>query len=121
MCIQDNYVNYLGCILDIDLSGESMAMKVLGKVNARTKFLARHVSFLDKQLMKLLASCLVSCHFDYACISWMSDLSHGWLDKLSQNKLIRLVSGFSRFTHVEVSHFKCLDWLPIDSRLEYIK
>ncbi len=45
-------VNYLGCILDNDLSGVSMAMKVLGKVNARTKFLARHVSFLDKQLMK---------------------------------------------------------------------
>ncbi len=98
-------------------------MKVLGKVNARTKFLARHVSFLGKQLLKLLASCLVSCHFDYACISWMSDLSRGWLDKLqkSQNKLIRLVSGFSRFTHVEASHFKCLDWLPIESRLEYIK
>ncbi len=116
-------VNSLGCILDNDLSGVSMAMKVLGKVNARTKFLARHVSFLDKQLMKLLASCLVSCHFDYACISWMSDPSRGWLDKLqkSQNKLIRLVSGFSRFTHVEVSHFKCLDWLPIKSRLEYIK
>ncbi len=112
-------VNYLACILDSDLSGVSMAMKVL--VNARNTFLARHVSFLDKQLMKLLASCLVSCHFDYACISWMSDLSRGWLDKLSQNKLIRLVSGFSRFTHVEVSHFRCLDWLPIESRLEYIK
>ncbi len=51
----------------------------------------------------------------------MSDLSRGWLDKLSQNKLLRLVSGFSRFTHVEVSHFKCLDWLPIESRLEYMK
>ncbi len=69
-----------------------MAMKVLGKVNARTKFLARHVSFLDKQIMKLLALCLVPCHFEYACISWMSDLSRGWLDKLqkSQNKLLRL-------------------------------
>ncbi len=22
---------------------------------------------------------------------------------------------------MEVSHFKCLDWLPIESRLEYIK
>ncbi len=102
-----------------------MAIKVLGKVNARIKFLARYVSFLDKQNIKLPASCLVSCHviFEYACISWMSDLSRGWLDKLqkSQNKLIRLVSGFSRFTHVEVSHLKCLDWLPIESRLEHIK
>ncbi len=30
-------VNYLGCILDNDLSGVSMAMKVLGKVNDRNK------------------------------------------------------------------------------------
>ncbi len=52
----------------------------------------------------------------------MFDRSRGWLDKLqkSQNKLIRLVSGFSCFTHVEVSHFKCLDWC-IESRLECIK
>ncbi len=57
-------VNYLGCVLDNDLSGVSMAMKVLGKVNARTKFLARHVSFLDKQIIKLLASCLVGLGID---------------------------------------------------------
>ncbi len=52
----------------------------------------------------------------------MFDRSRGWLEKLqkSQNKLIRLVSGFSRFTHVEDSHFKCLDWY-IERRLECIK
>ncbi len=32
----------------------------------------------------------------------------GWISYLRIN-VIRLVSGFSRFTHVEVSHFKCLD------------
>ncbi len=79
-------VNYLGCILDNDSNGVSMAMKVLGKVNSRNKCLARHVSFLDKQIMKLLASCLVSCHFDYACISWMSDLSRGWLCSISKTE-----------------------------------
>ncbi len=53
----------------------------------------------------------------------MSDLSRGWLDKLqkSQNKLIWLVLGFSRFTHVDVSHFKHIDWLPKENRLEHIK
>ncbi len=61
-CLISNRISviYLGCVLDNDLSGVSMAMKVLGKVNARTKFLARHVSFLDKQIIKVLASCLVS-------------------------------------------------------------
>ncbi len=43
-------VNYLGCVLDNDLSGVSMAMKVLGKVKARTKFLGRLVDFLNTQL-----------------------------------------------------------------------
>lgn len=46
-----------------------MAMKVLGKVNSRTKFLARYVGIPDKQNIKLLASCLILCHFEYACIS----------------------------------------------------
>ena len=59
-----NSVNYLGCVLDNDLSGASMAMKTLGKVNVRTKLHARYVSFLGKQNLKLLASCLVQCHFE---------------------------------------------------------
>lgn len=33
--------------LDTNLSGTSIALKVLGKVNARIKFLARHASSLD--------------------------------------------------------------------------
>ena len=36
---QHSKVTYLGCILDNDLSGESMATKVLRLVNNRLKFL----------------------------------------------------------------------------------
>jgi len=44
-CVISNIttVNHLGFVLDNDLSGTSMAMKVLGKVNAKTKFLAKCV------------------------------------------------------------------------------
>ncbi len=38
-------VNYLGCILDNNLSGVNMAWKVLWKVNARIKYIARYTSF----------------------------------------------------------------------------
>ena len=38
---QHSKVTYLGCILDNDLSGESMATKVLSLVNSRLKFLYR--------------------------------------------------------------------------------
>ena len=32
-------VRYLGCILDESLSGESMALNVIDKINSRLKFL----------------------------------------------------------------------------------
>lgn len=53
-CVLSNRttVNYLGCVLDSDLSGASMAMNIFWKVNARTKFLARCGSFLDKHNLK---------------------------------------------------------------------
>ena len=61
-------VSYLGCILDGSLGGVSRANKVLGKVNARTKFLARKSKLLDKDSMRVLATALIQCHLDYACI-----------------------------------------------------
>lgn len=52
----------------------------------------------------------------------MSDLSQVWLDKLqkSLNKLIRLVLSFNSFAHVDVSYFRHLDWLPIESRVAHV-
>ena len=38
---QHSKVTYLGCILDEDLSGQSMVTKVIGKINCRMK-----ISFL---------------------------------------------------------------------------
>ena len=38
-------VKYLGCILDENLSGESMALNVIDKVNSRLKFLNRQNRF----------------------------------------------------------------------------
>ena len=62
-------VIYLGCILGGILGGVSMANKLLGKVNARTKFLARKSKLLDKDSMKVLATALIQCYFDYASTS----------------------------------------------------
>ena len=38
---QHEMVEYLGCLLDANLSGESMATKVLKKINAKLQFLYR--------------------------------------------------------------------------------
>ena len=71
---QHSKVTYLGCVLDEDLSGESMATKVMGNINGRIKFLYRKNRFLDSPLRRLLCNALVQPHFDYACSAWYPNL-----------------------------------------------
>ena len=68
-------VKYLGCILDQSLSGESMALNVIDKVNSRLKFLHRQNCFLTLPLRKLLCNAMIQPVFDYACTAWFSNLS----------------------------------------------
>ena len=42
---QHSKVTYLGCILDDTMSGESMALKVINKINSRLKLLHRKNQF----------------------------------------------------------------------------
>ena len=52
-------VKYLGCILDQSLSGESMALNVIVKVNSRLKFLHRQNRFLTPPLSRLFCNALI--------------------------------------------------------------
>ena len=87
---QHNKVTYLGCILDSNLSGESMATKVLGLVNGRLKFLYRKQRFLTFSLRRLFCNALIQPHYDYICSAWYPSLSKKLLKKIqiSQNKCI---------------------------------
>ena len=60
-------VKYLGCILDQNLSGESMALNVIDKVNSCLKFLHRQNCFLTPPLRRLLCNALIQPLFDYPC------------------------------------------------------
>ena len=60
-------VTYLGCLLDETFSGESMALKVINKINSRLRFLYRKNRFLSPPLRRLLCHSLIQPHFDYAC------------------------------------------------------
>ena len=88
---QHSKVTYLGCILDNDLSGESMATKVLRLVNNRLKFLYRKQKFLTLSLRRLLCNALIQLHYDYACSAWCPSLNKRLSKKIetSQNKCIR--------------------------------
>ena len=115
---QHSKVTYLGCVLDEDLSGESMAAKVMGKINGRIKFLYRKNRFLDSSLRRLLCIALVQPHFDYACSAWYPNLTQNLRKKLqtTQNKCIRFCLQLGNRSHIGATEFKQINWLPINER-----
>ncbi len=115
---QQSNVTYLGCVLDEDLSGESMATKVIGKINGRIKFLYRKNKFLNSSLRRLLCNALVQPHFDYACSAWYPNLTQNLSKKLqiTQNKCIRFCLLLHNRAHIGANEFKQINWLPIKER-----
>ena len=88
---QYKHVNYLGCMLNESMSGETMTLRVIEKINSRLKFLYQKNRFLDVPLCRLLCNALIQLHFDYACTAWYQNLSKKLKDKLqvTKNKCIR--------------------------------
>ena len=72
---QHSKVTYLGCILDETMSGESMALKVINKINSRLKFLDRKNKFLTPVLRRLLCNAPIQPHFDYTSSAWYPNLT----------------------------------------------
>ena len=57
------------------MSGETIALKVIEKINSRLKFLYLKNQFLDVPLCRPLCNTLIQPHFDYACTAWYSSLT----------------------------------------------
>ena len=57
------------------MSGESVANKVISKVNARLVFLHWKNKYLTRNLRRLFCNALIQPHFDYACSVWFPNLS----------------------------------------------
>ena len=72
---QHSKVTYLGCILDKTISGESMALKVINKINSRLRFLHGKNKFLTPALRRLLCNGNVLIHVDYASPTWYPKLT----------------------------------------------
>ena len=115
---QYSKVTYLGCILDEHLSGESMALKVLNKINTRLKFLYRKNNYLSSALRRLLCNALIQPHFDYACTAWYTTLNKRLKNKLqvAQNKCIRFCLQLDQRTHIGMDEFTKIKWLPVEER-----
>ena len=109
-------MNYLGCVLDETKSGETMALRVIEKINSDLKFLYRKNGFLDVSPHRLLCNALIQPHFDYACTAWYPQLTKKLKDKLqvTQNKCITFCLKLQREEHISNEHFQKLNWLPIN-------
>ena len=76
---QHKEINYLGCLFDEKSSGESMALRVIEKINW-LKLLWRKNWFLTPALRRLLCNALIEPHF--VSSAWYPNLQKKFSDKL---------------------------------------
>ena len=115
---QHSKVIYLGCILDETMSGETMALSVINKINNKLKFLYRKNRFLTPSLRRLLCNARIQPHFDYACSACYPNLTKKFKNRIetSQNKCIRFCLQLEKTTHMSHKEFETLNWLPVTER-----
>lgn len=63
-------VSYLGYIPDMNQGRVFMALKILGKLNYRIRYIARKAILLDRGSLRMVVWCpyLVQCHFDWTVL-----------------------------------------------------
>ena len=117
---QHKHANYLGCVLDESMLGETMALTVIEKINSRLKFLYQKNRFLDVPLRRLLCNALIQTHFDFACTAWYTNLSKKLKDKLqvTQNKCIRFCLKLQSREHISNKNYHKLNSMPINQRFQ---
>ena len=113
-------VTYLGCVLDKNMSGEPMALKVIKEINGKLKFLYRKNRNLTKGLRRMLCNALIRPHFDYACPAWYSNLNEKTKKKIQimQNKCIRFCFKLDKMHHISEEEFRLINWLPTSKRVD---
>ena len=112
----------LGCMLDETISGETMALSFINKINNKLKFLYRKNRFLTPTLRQLSCNALIHPRFDYACSAWYPNLTKKLKTGIqtSQNKCIRFCLQLEKMTHISHKEFETLNRLPVAERYEYI-
>ena len=116
---QYSKVTYLGCIFDETLSGESMAIHVINKINSRLRFLYRQNRFLNFPLRRLLCNAMIQPFFDYACNAWYPNINKKLKMRLqaAQNKCIRFCLKLNDRSSIKSEDFEKINWLPIHERI----
>ena len=111
-------VTYMGCLLGEKMSGESIALKTIKKVNQKLKFLYRKNRYLTLALQCLLCNAIMQPHFDYACSAWHTNLTQKLKKELIQNKSIPFCLHLDKMSTISHKEFHDLNWLPLITRFE---
>ena len=100
------------------MSGETMALSVINKINNKLKFLYRKNRFLTPTLRRLLCNALIQPHFNYACSAWYPNLTKKLKNRIqtSQNKCIRFCLQLDKVTNIFHKEFEILNWLTVIER-----
>ena len=106
---------YLGGQLDQDLSGKSMAQKIINKANASLKFVYRKKMFLNQYRRKTVCMAMIQSRIDYASNFYYHGLPTFLQSRLQvvQNKMIRYVLNYSNRTHLLANDFNEVKWMSI--------
>ena len=105
-----NNVEYLGCYLNSNLKGESMACRVLKKINTKPNFLWRQSNYLNYLSRRVLCNALIQPPFDYGCT--FANCSK------QVNTFLLGASVLSR-DNINPPHFRETNWHPIEGRVEF--
>ena len=99
------------------MSGESMANRVISKVNARLKFLHRKNRYLTPNLCLLLYNALIQPQ-PHACSACYPNISKKLENKILtlQNKCIRFCLQLDKMSHISQKKFETSNWSPIKER-----
>ena len=115
---QHSKVKYLGCMLDETMSGETMALSVINKINNKLKCVCRKNRFLTPTLRRLLCNALIQPYFDYACSAGYLKLTKKLKNRIqtSQKKSIRFCLQLDKMPHISHEEFEFLNWLLVTER-----
>ena len=119
---QYSKVTYLGCILDETLSGESMAIHVINKINSRLRFPYRQNRYLSFPLRRLLCNAMIQPFFDYACNAWYPNINKKFKTRLqaAQNKCIRFCFKLDDRFRLKSKEFERINRLPVQERISSV-
>ena len=105
-------------MLNETMSGETIALSVINKINNKLKFPFRKNRFLIPTLRRLLFNALIQPHFHYGCSARYPNLTKSLINKIqtSQNKCIHICIQLDKITYISHKEFATLNWLPVTER-----